>query len=77
MVLVCLQVISKPGDLEWITAMKPFAHPTIATVSVLGQVLGPFIFAAVMFSFVTQMGTVVGEKEGGLKQVRRGRAVGG
>ena len=42
--------------LTWDVGLKTFAHPTIATTSVLGQVLGPFIFAACMFSFVTQVG---------------------
>ncbi|PNW72975.1 hypothetical protein CHLRE_14g613950v5 [Chlamydomonas reinhardtii] len=53
------------------TSLKEFAHPTIATVSVLGQVLGPFVFAACMFSFVIQISTVVAEKELGLKQALR------
>ncbi|GFR51512.1 hypothetical protein Agub_g13927, partial [Astrephomene gubernaculifera] len=51
--------------------LKEFPHPTIATVSVLGQVLGPFVFAACMFSFVTQISSVVAEKELGLKQALR------
>ncbi len=39
-------------------SLVEFPHPTVATNSVLGQVLGPFVFAAVMFSFVTQVGCV-------------------
>ncbi|GLC34108.1 hypothetical protein PLESTB_000838300 [Pleodorina starrii] len=52
-------------------SLKEFAHPAIATRSVLGQVLGPFVFAACMFSFVIQIGVVVAEKELGLKQAMR------
>lgn len=63
------------ASLSWFTGLKTFPHPTISTVSVLGQVLGPFVFAACMFSFVTQISAVVMEKEGGLKQVG-GRLIG-
>ncbi len=42
-------------NLSWSVGLKTFAHPAIATVSVLGQVLGPFVFAACMFSFVSQV----------------------
>ncbi|KXZ51812.1 hypothetical protein GPECTOR_11g253 [Gonium pectorale] len=59
------------SQLSFEVSLKEFAHPTIATVSVLGQVLGPFVFAACMFSFVTQISTVVAEKELGLKQALR------
>eukprot|EP00197_Chlamydomonas_leiostraca_P014447 CAMPEP_0202859992 /NCGR_PEP_ID=MMETSP1391-20130828/1884_1 /ASSEMBLY_ACC=CAM_ASM_000867 /TAXON_ID=1034604 /ORGANISM="Chlamydomonas leiostraca, Strain SAG 11-49" /LENGTH=1190 /DNA_ID=CAMNT_0049539111 /DNA_START=105 /DNA_END=3677 /DNA_ORIENTATION=- len=58
-------------SLSWFIGLKSFPHPTIATVSVLGQVLGPFVFAACMFSFVTQISSVVMEKEGGLRQAMR------
>ncbi|GIL78966.1 hypothetical protein Vretimale_187 [Volvox reticuliferus] len=62
---------SLAAALQFEAALKEFAHPTIATVTVLGQVLGPFVFAACMFSFVIQIGVVVGEKELGLKQALR------
>jgi hypothetical protein len=55
--------------LSFEASLKQFAHPAIATRSVLGSVLGPFVFAALMFSFVVQIGVVVAEKEMGLKQV--------
>eukprot|EP00798_Chlamydomonas_sp_ICE-L_P014423 gene14423-20429_t len=58
-------------SLVWDVGLKTFAHPAIATQSALGSVLGPFVFAAVMFSFVAQIGTVVSEKELGLKQALR------
>ncbi len=48
-----------------------YPHPTIATGSVVGSLLGPLIFAACMFSFVIQIGFVVSEKEGGLRQAMR------
>ena len=91
--------------LSWSVGLNMFAHPAIATVSVIGQVLGPFIFAgarcllihlcmsarheyvddvlthhappmidflaACMFSFVSQIGFFVGEKENGLRQALR------
>ncbi|KAL6751513.1 hypothetical protein V8C86DRAFT_2775895 [Haematococcus lacustris] len=62
---------SASQSLSWSIAMKTFAHPTVSTFSVLGRVLGPFVFAACMFSFVTQIGAVVMEKEMGLKQAMR------
>ncbi|GAX81954.1 hypothetical protein CEUSTIGMA_g9382.t1 [Chlamydomonas eustigma] len=59
------------NSLAWNVEFTPFAHPTIATVSVIGQVLGPFVFAACMFSFVAEIGIVVSEKELGLRQALR------
>ena len=59
---------SAAGQLSWNVGLSMFAHPTIATVPVIGQVLGPFIFAACMFSFVSQIGFFVSEKENGLRQ---------
>ncbi len=40
-------------------------------VCVRAQVLGPFVFAALMFAFVTQISTVVMEKEMGLRPAMR------
>ncbi|KAG1680746.1 hypothetical protein FOA52_008079 [Chlamydomonas sp. UWO 241] len=54
--------------LAWDVGIAAFPHPTLATTSVLGQVLGPFVFAAVMFAFVSQMGFLIMEKEAGLRQ---------
>lgn len=59
------------SNLIWNIALKVFPHPTLATVSVLSQVLGPFVFASCMFAFVTQIATVVMEKEMGLRQAMR------
>jgi len=64
---------TKPAadNLSWNLYVQVFAHPAIATVSVLGQVLGPFVFAAAMFSFVSQIGFLVSERELGLRQALR------
>lgn len=43
------------NSLTWDIGLKEFAHPAIATRSALGAVLGPFVFAAVMFGFVAQV----------------------
>lgn len=59
------------ASLSWNVGVAVFAHPAVATVSVLGQVLGPFVFAACMFSFVSQIGFLVSEKELGLRQALR------
>lgn len=58
--------------LDWDVSIVPFAHPTISTSSIVGQVLGPFIFAACLFSFVVQLSSMVGEKELGLRQALTG-----
>lgn len=57
--------------LTWRPVLVPFPHPALETNSILAYVLGPFIFAACMFGFVTQMGSQVGEKELGLRQALR------
>ncbi|MEW5309052.1 MAG: hypothetical protein WDW38_000964 [Sanguina aurantia] len=59
------------SSLTWNAGYRVFAHPTIATTSVLSQVLGPFVFAACMFSFITQIGTVVTEKSRGCASALR------
>ena len=37
---------------EWAVRLKDFPHPALSTNSLIGQVLGPFLFAASMFSYV-------------------------
>ena len=59
------------SKLVWNIGAIPFAHPAINPTSILGYVLGPFIFAACMFSFVSQVSIFVSEKELGLRQALR------
>ena len=59
------------SQLEWSIGAVTFAHPAISPTSILGYVLGPFIFAACMFSFVSQVQIFVSEKENGLRQALR------
>jgi len=57
--------------LEWNVGFKPFPSPALESEGVLRQILGPFVFAALMFSFVIQISTVVIEKELKLRQALR------
>jgi hypothetical protein len=59
------------SQLVWNMGAVTFAHPSISPTSILGYVLGPFIFAACMFSFVSQVQIFVSEKENGLRQALR------
>jgi hypothetical protein len=43
-------------SLVWAPTMRKFPHPALDATSIVGFVIGPFIFAACMFSFVTQAG---------------------
>lgn len=56
------------GDVDWNVSYSMFAHPTTQSVNIVGQAIGPFIFAANMFNFVLLMSSVVSEKELGLRQ---------
>ncbi len=47
---------NRSAAVTWAPALAVFPHPALTTASVLASVLGPFIFAALMFSFVTQVG---------------------
>jgi len=58
----------KATPLEWNVSYSQFAHPTTGSINIVGQAMGPFIFAANMFNFVLLMSSVVGEKEKGLRQ---------
>ncbi|KAF5833390.1 ABC-2 family transporter protein-domain-containing protein, partial [Dunaliella salina] len=57
--------------LEWNVGFKPFPSPALDSEGVLRQILGPFVFAALMFSFVIQISSVVIEKELKLRQALR------
>lgn len=37
---------------KWQVSTTPYPHPAIATLSLIGQVTAPFIFAANLFGFV-------------------------
>ena len=58
----------KEGAVEWNVSYSMFAHPTTQSVNIVGQAIGPFIFAANMFNFVLLMSSIVSEKENGLRQ---------
>ena len=58
----------KAGLVEWNVSYSMFAHPTTQSVNIVGQAIGPFIFAANMFNFVLLMSSIVSEKENGLRQ---------
>lgn len=42
--------------IQWQPRMAKFPHPSLQTTSLLGQVLSSFVFASLMFGFVTQVG---------------------
>lgn len=45
--------IAQPLNVSsWNVIFKEFAHPALGSFSIVGQTLGPFIFAANMFGFV-------------------------
>ncbi|KAL3145133.1 hypothetical protein ABBQ38_001737 [Trebouxia sp. C0009 RCD-2024] len=56
---------------DWTVRLKAFPHPSLSTSNIVGQVIGPFLFAASMFSFVPVISGVVGEQELGLRQMLR------
>ena len=37
---------------DWSVRLKDFPHPALSTNNIVGQVIGPFLFAASMFSYV-------------------------
>ena len=61
----------RTGDVAWNVSYSMFAHPTTQSVNIVGQAIGPFIFAANMFNFVLLMSSIVTEKENGLRQALR------
>jgi hypothetical protein len=52
---------------KWAPRVAAFPHPNIQGASLLGGVLAAFLFAALMFGFVTQMANLVSEREAGLR----------
>ena len=44
------------GSFEWNVSYSQFAHPTTDSVNIVGQAMGPFVFAANMFNFVLLVG---------------------
>ncbi|KAL0019978.1 hypothetical protein WJX79_005180 [Trebouxia sp. C0005] len=56
---------------DWTVRLKDFPHPALSANSLVGQVIGPFLFAASMFSYVPVISGVVGEQEVGLRQMLR------
>ena len=56
---------------KWAPRLVAFPHPFLQSTSVLGGVLAAFLFAALMFGFVSQMAALVGEREAGLRTALR------
>ena len=51
---------TQPGEpFIWQPALARFPHPNLDTQSLLGNVLAAFIFASLMFGFVTQVSRVI------------------
>lgn len=62
----------KPAeDFTWEVSTSQFAHPTTSNINIVGQAMGPFVFAANLFNFVMMLAAVVTEKEGGLRRALR------
>ena len=54
--------------LTWNVTYSQFPHPASNSFSAVGSIGPTFLFAAAMFSFVTQMSNLVGERELKLRQ---------
>ena len=56
---------SGKGDqpLNWDVSVSEYAHPNVGSVNVVGQAMGPFIFAANMFNFVLLVSFFSSEKK--------------
>jgi hypothetical protein len=48
------------AELQWSPRLAKFPHPSLQSSSLLGQVLSSFIFASLMFGFVTQVRAATG-----------------
>ncbi|GBF88378.1 ABC transporter A family member protein [Raphidocelis subcapitata] len=59
------------AEFSWAPRLVTYPHPYLLSTSMLGGVLAAFIFAALMFSFVTQMTSLVSEREVGLRTALR------
>lgn len=53
---------------SWNVSVSQFAHPETGSLNIVGQVIGPFVFAANMFNFVLLLSSIVSERERGLRQ---------
>lgn len=60
--------ISRDWSLEWTPSYAEFAHPAISAFSAVASAGSTFLFAAAMFSFVTQASNLVAERELKLRQ---------
>ena len=61
----------KGSALSWALSLSQFAHPATSSVNIVGQAMGPFVFAANMFAFVMLLAVLVTERERGLRQALR------
>ncbi|KAI8472689.1 MAG: hypothetical protein J3K34DRAFT_204610 [Monoraphidium minutum] len=61
----------RAGAFSWAPRLLSFPHPYLDSRSLLAGVLAAFIFAALMFGFVTQMTNLVSEREAGLRTALR------
>ncbi|KFM23420.1 ABC transporter A family member 2 [Auxenochlorella protothecoides] len=56
------------ANFSWTISLSEFAHPTVDSINIVGQAIGPFVFAANLFGFVLLLSSVVMEREQGLRQ---------
>jgi ABC-type multidrug transport system ATPase subunit len=57
--------------LSWRLSLSAFPHPRLTVVTLVEYIIAPFTFASCMFAFVAQLGSIVAEKESGLRQALR------
>lgn len=57
--------------LGWSASTSQYAHPATSDINIVGQAVGPFVFAANMFTFVLLLASIVAEREKGLRQALR------
>lgn len=62
---------SSPDDFSYTMSTSQFAHPTTSNINIVGQAMGPFVFAANLFNFVMLLASIVSEKERGLRRALR------
>ncbi|MCL7043833.1 hypothetical protein MKW94_026562 [Papaver nudicaule] len=61
--------LTQDPDLKWNVNMKEFAHPATQYVSAMQTAGSIFLLAITIFPFISQMGSLVAEKELKLRQV--------
>eukprot|EP00887_Chlorella_sp_A99_P004766 scaffold4.g4766.t1 len=61
----------REGAPEWAVSTSMYAHPSTSSINIVGQAIGPFVFAANMFTFVLLLSAVVAERERGRRQALR------